>query len=44
VGVQLEYFLDQVSRRPLRMITGMKPMNTDSLHAAAGDTTAQVSP
>ncbi|HEU4570250.1 MAG TPA: MlaD family protein [Gemmatimonadales bacterium] len=34
VGLQLEYFLDQVSRRPLRMVTGIKPMDTDSLRAS----------
>lgn len=44
VGVQLEYFLDQVSRRPLRMITGMKPMNTDSLRSTAADSAARASP
>lgn len=35
VGLQLEHFLDQVSRRPLRMLTGIQPVNTDSLRAAA---------
>ncbi len=45
VGFQLENFLDQVSRRPLRMITGVHPANTDSLRAAqaAIDTTARPS-
>lgn len=44
VGVQLEYFLDQVSRRPLRMITGIKPMNTDSVHGAGADSSARTPP
>ena len=44
VGVQLEYFLDQVSRRPLRMITGMRPRNTDSLHLTGTDSTVRRSP
>lgn len=45
VGFQLENFLDQVSRRPLRMLTGVHPANTDSLRAAqAGiDTTPRPS-
>ena len=45
VGFQLENFLDQVSRRPLRMITGVHPANTDSLRAAEAkvDTTARPS-
>lgn len=38
VGLQLEYFLDQVSRRPLRMITGIKPPNADSLRALTTET------
>ena len=38
VGIQLEHFLDQVSRRPLRMLTGVQPVNMDSLRAASGDT------
>ncbi|HVX88238.1 MAG TPA: MlaD family protein [Gemmatimonadales bacterium] len=37
VGIQLEHFLDQVSRRPLRMITGVQPVNMDSLRAASAD-------
>lgn len=43
VGFQLENFLDQVSRRPLRMLTGVHPANTDSLRAAnaAVDSTTQ---
>lgn len=39
VGLQLEHFLDQVTRRPLRMITGIHPVDMDSLRAAAGDST-----
>lgn len=39
VGIQLEHFLDQVSRRPLRMITGVRPVDMDSLRAATGDST-----
>jgi ABC-type transporter Mla subunit MlaD len=44
VGFQLENFLDQVSRRPLRMLTGVHPANTDSLRHAETDPTAQTSP
>jgi ABC-type transporter Mla subunit MlaD len=44
VGLQLEYFLDQVSRRPLRMITGIKPANTDSLRAISSDSAARGTP
>ena len=45
VGLQLEYFLDQVSRRPLRMITGVRPLPTDSVRAAEpADTVAQRAP
>jgi hypothetical protein len=45
VGLQLEYFLDQVSRRPLRMITGVRPLPTDSVRAAEpADTMAQRAP
>lgn len=45
VGFQLENFLDQVSRRPLRMLTGVHPANTDSLRAAQAplDTTPRPS-
>ena len=39
VGIQLEHFLDQVSRRPLRMITGVRPVDMDSLRASSGDST-----
>ena len=45
VGLQLEYFMDQLSRRPMRMLTGIKPVNPDSLHAAvAADTLKPGSP
>jgi len=30
ISAKLENFLDQVSRRPLRMITGVRPLNVDS--------------
>lgn len=45
VGVQLEYFMDQLSRRPMRMLTGIKPVNPDSLAAAvAADSLRPASP
>lgn len=44
VGLQLEYFLDQLSRRPLRMITGMTPPNPDSLRAITADSAARHRP
>ena len=44
VGFQLENFLDQVSRRPLRMLTGVHPANTDSLRNAGSDTAVRTSP
>ena len=45
VGFQLEYFMDQMSRRPMRMLTGMKPMDADSVRARmAADSAAQVTP
>lgn len=44
VGFQLENFLDQVSRRPLRMLTGVHPANTDSLRNAGTDSTTRTSP
>jgi ABC-type transporter Mla subunit MlaD len=44
VGFQLENFLDQVSRRPLRMLTGVHPANTDSLRNAGADSTTRTSP
>jgi ABC-type transporter Mla subunit MlaD len=31
VSAKLEHFLDQVSRRPLRMITGVRPLDRDSI-------------
>ena len=33
VSAKLEHFLDQVSRRPLRMITGVRPLSSDSLRS-----------
>ena len=45
VGLQLEYFMDQLSRRPMRMLTGIKPVDPESLHAAvAADTLKPGSP
>ena len=44
VGLQLEYFLEQLSRRPLRMITGIRPVNTDSLRGVTTDTLARGTP
>jgi ABC-type transporter Mla subunit MlaD len=45
VGLQLEYFMDQLSRRPMRMLTGIKPVDPDSLAAAiAADTLTPGSP
>ncbi|MEO6067533.1 MAG: MlaD family protein [Gemmatimonadales bacterium] len=44
VGLQLEYFLEQVSRRPLRMITGIKPVNADSLRAMTTDSAGRPLP
>jgi ABC-type transporter Mla subunit MlaD len=35
VSAKLEYFLDQVSRRPLRMITGVRPLPRDSIPGAS---------
>jgi ABC-type transporter Mla subunit MlaD len=35
VSAKLEYFLDQVSRRPHRLITGIRPLPDDSLRKAA---------
>jgi ABC-type transporter Mla subunit MlaD len=34
VSAKLEYFLDQVSRRPHRLITGVRPLSDDSLRQA----------
>jgi len=31
ISAKLDHFLDQVSRRPLRMITGVRPLAFDSL-------------
>lgn len=33
ISAKLDHFLDQVSRRPLRMITGVSAMSSDSLRA-----------
>lgn len=45
VGFQLEYFMDQMSRRPMRMLTGMKPMDADSVRARmAADSAARATP
>jgi len=45
VGFQLEYFMDQMSRRPMRMLTGMKPLDPDSARARmAADSAARVTP
>jgi ABC-type transporter Mla subunit MlaD len=45
VGFQLEYFMDQMSRRPMRMLTGMKPMDADSVRARmAADSAAGAAP
>lgn len=35
VSIKLEYLLDQVSRRPHRLITGVRPLPDDSLRKAA---------
>jgi ABC-type transporter Mla subunit MlaD len=35
ISAKLDHFLDQVSRRPLRMITGVQILPTDSLRARA---------
>ncbi|MGB7211644.1 MAG: MlaD family protein [Gemmatimonadales bacterium] len=36
-SAQLEHFVDQVSRRPLRMISGVHPLPPDSPSASPGD-------
>lgn len=35
ISAKLDHFLDQVSRRPLRMITGVRALPSDSLRASA---------
>jgi ABC-type transporter Mla subunit MlaD len=35
LSAKLEYFIDQVSRRPHRLFTGIRPLPTDSIAAAA---------
>ncbi len=35
VSAKLEHFVDQVSRRPLRMITGVRPLARDSIPGAS---------
>jgi ABC-type transporter Mla subunit MlaD len=35
VSAKLEHFVDQVSRRPLRMLTGVRPLARDSLPRAS---------
>lgn len=37
VSAQLEHFVDQVSRRPLRMLSGVHPLPPDSLRAVPAD-------
>lgn len=44
ISAKLEHFLDQVSRRPLRMITGVSPLPNDSSHTASPEASGSPRP
>jgi hypothetical protein len=40
-GIKMEYLMDQLSRRPLKVISGVKPLDHDSIVAQSDSAAAK---
>jgi len=41
VSIKMEYLMDQLSRRPLKVISGVKPLDHDSIVAQSDSAAAK---